>query len=131
MCSDKAYLISKTVHGSQVGKDKAERIRESLSRKRTHKRKWKEPEAALILNLHFTVHSFRRQSYHADATLEVPVAGGFDYASISAGAKTRADALLLVIREIESSFWFTFMRERGVRFRVTGEGMEELYRGFL
>lgn len=126
------HIISRTVRGLPAGEDKGGQLRIRLRERRKHKRKWPEPsDAGLILNLHFAVHSFRRQSYHADATLEVPVAAGFEYASISAGAKTRADALLLVIREIESSFWFSYMRENGVRFRVTGAGVEELYHGYL
>lgn len=113
-------------------RDKGESLARKLGRIREHKRKWPTPaDAELVLSLHFSVHSFRTGSYNADATLEIPTANGFDYATISFGAKTYHDALLGVIRKIEESFWFHHMKARHVYFKVTGETMEEVYRGYL
>ena len=113
-------------------KDLGEEFEKRLKRRRQHRKNWQEPEDAyLILNLHFNVYSYERSRFHAEATLEIPTKQGFDYTSITATAKTRAGALRLVIEQMENSLWFKVMRDRQVRFRVTGAGMEELYRGYL
>lgn len=112
-------------------RDKAEIERERLAAARRHKKKWKEPEdALLILNLHFEAHSFTRTSHHASATLEVPIKGGEAYFTVSASDKTYAGALRRVLEKIEGARWFHHMRDRGVRFKVTGP-LEEVYRGYL
>lgn len=130
--TDKVYVMRKRVLKLPKGPDKGAQLKYALGRKRRQRHKWPEPEdAKLILNLHFTVHSFRRQSFHADATVELPVKEGFQYFSVSKGGNTEAGALRSVIVEIESSKWFHHMKKRGVYFRVTGAGMEELYRGWL
>lgn len=113
-------------------KDLGEKFARKLTRRRKHKHKWPEPtDAEVILNLHFNVYTFGPNSYHADATLEVPTKIGFEYYSITGSGKTRAGALRKVIEDIEGSFWFHYMRDRHVRFRVTGAGMEDLYKGYL
>lgn len=128
---ERVYVVRKRVLRQPKGKDKADSLRYALGRKRKQRHKWPEPaDATLILNLHFTVHSFRRQSFHADATLEIPVKEGYQYFSVSKGSTTEADALRGVIVEIQNSVWFRHMKERGVYFRVTGV-LEELYRGWL
>ncbi len=112
--------------------DKADQLRYALRRARRHRKKWVEPDDAyLILSLHFSVKSYSQHSYHAEASLEIPVENGFQYASIAKGSKTRAGALRAVITEIENSKWFHHMKKRKVYFKVTGAGMEELYRGYL
>lgn len=84
-----------------------------------------------MLDLHFCVHSFNRKSFHADATLEIPIDEGYTYFSITAGGSTQAQALLQVIQKIETSSWFHYMKSRHVYFRVTGSEMEQLYHGYL
>lgn len=125
------HLILRTVRALPRKRDRKIAILENIKARREHKRKWPEPEATLILDLHFEVYSFNRHSYHAEATMEIPLPRKTEYASISLGAKTREDSLILLIQKIENSFWFQYMRSRGVRFRVTGASMETLYRGYL
>jgi len=111
-------------------RDKAEIERERLAAARRHKKKWREPEGVLILNLHFECHSFSRSSHHASATLEVPVKGGELYYTVSSSGKTDQAALRRVIETIENSRWFAHFRSRNIMFRVTGV-MEDVYRGYL
>ena len=115
---------------SAPGKDK--QLAYALRRARKQRRKWPEPDdAKLILNLHFSVKSWKQHTFHADATLEIPVEGGFSYFSVTNTNKTKAGALRHVIEEIQNSFWFQHMKKRGVYFRVSGIDMEEIYRGYL
>jgi hypothetical protein len=131
MAHDKVYTRTRGLKQPR-GPDKGQLLKYALKRARKQKHKWPVPEDAyLILDLHFSVKSFRRQSFHADATLEIPVEGGFDYFSVSHGGGTRAGALRGVIVEIQNSKWFHHMKKRGVYFKVSGAGMEELYRGYL
>lgn len=127
------HLISRTVLALPKKKDKTELIRNWLRKARLHRKKWPEPEGAVaIYNLHFKVHSFGRNSFHADATLEVPLdSTTMLYTSVTGGCKTEASALRIVIGKIEDSSWFHEMKAKGVYFRVTGAGMEKLYRGYL
>lgn len=115
--------------------DLGERFAKKLVKVRKHRKraKWTEPtDAELILHLHFRVQSLTPHVYHADATLEIPTGkADFNYYSIYASDKTRAGALRSVIEQMESSKWFHHFRSRGVRFQITGAGMEELYRGYL
>lgn len=112
--------------------DHGERFKKKLAAVREHKRKWVKPEgAALILNMHFSVHSFRRGVHHADMTLEIPVKGGVEFATVTAPGKTRESALISLIGKIENSEWFHAMKGQGVYFKVTGCEMERLYRGYL
>jgi len=128
---DKVYT-KRRVLAQPRGLDKAGQLRYAMKRARKHRKKWEVPEDAyLILNLHFSVKSFSQHSYHADATLEIPVEDGYQYFSIAKGDKTRAGALRAVIVEIQNSKWFHFMKAKGVYFKVTGVEMEELYRGYL
>ena len=115
--------------GDDLGMAFAKRLR----RIRQHRRQWPEPtDAHLILNMHFRTHNAgRNHSHYAEMTLEVPVKGGFDYYTVMRGAKTKHDALIAVIQEIEASSWYTYFRAKQVRFRVTGCDMEKLYRGYL
>lgn len=112
-------------------KEKSEIIRDRLLKARKHKSKWPEPEAELILDLHFKVHSYTAHTYHAEATLEIPVPDGDKYFSVTANARTRRGAITTLLSKIENSMWFHYMRLKGVRFRITGAGMERLYRGYL
>ena len=103
-----------------------------LRRIRKHRSAWPEPDdAILILDMHFRTHTGLKGSHYAEMTLEVPVNNGFDYYTVMRGAKTRYDALITVIQEIEASKWFIYLKNRQVRFRVTGCEMERLYRGYL
>lgn len=130
--NDKTYRVKERVLKLPRAADKGQQIKYALRRRRKQKKKWEEPDDAyLILNLHFTVLSFSRQSFNAEACLEIPVKEGFQYYTVSAGAHTRAGALRRVIQDMENSFWFRHMKEKKIYFRVTGEGMEELYRGYL
>lgn len=113
-------------------KDNGEKFQRALSRVRQHQKRWVKPsDATLILGMHFATHSVQRGRHYAEVTLEIPVKGEIGYSTITAGAKTRADALLGVIQKIESSQWFHVFKEEGVYFRVTGAGMEKIYRGYL
>lgn len=130
--TDKIYRVRSRVLKQPRGADKGQQIKYALKRKRRQKKKWPEPEDAyLILNLHFTVFSFSRQSFHAEATLEIPTKDGFEYFSTTGGANTEAGALRNVISAMETSTWFAHMKKRKVYFRITGAGMEDLYRGYL
>lgn len=131
MTHDKVYTKKRVLRLPRSA-DKAQQMKYALKRARRHRHKWPEPEDAdLVLNLHFSVKSFSKQSFHADATLEIPVKEGFQYFSISGGSNTEAGALRSVIAEIQNSKWFHHMKSRKVYFKVTGAGMEELYRGYL
>lgn len=114
------------------GPDKIERKAKRLAQMRKHHRKWPEPfDAKLVLNLHFSAHSFGRGSHSADATLEIPTAEGFQYYTVSRGGKTKYAAMTSLIQEIESSNWFQYMKTQAVYFQITGDLMESLYRGYL
>lgn len=122
----------KKVLAMPTRRDRGELAKKQLARVRRHHKKWEQPsDAALILNFHFSVKTFGRGSYHADATLEIPVPEGFQYFSVAKGCKTAESALLSVIKEIENSHWFHYMKSQRVYFRITGTIMEELYRGYL
>lgn len=113
-------------------RDKGERLARKLGKVRDHKYKWPAPIGAeLVLSLHFNVHSFRSGLYHAEATLEIPTDNGWVYASVTADAKTHYDALIALIEKIQGSMWFHYMKSRGVYFKITGDMMEKLYRGYL
>lgn len=114
------------------GKDLGERFAHRLSRVRRHKRKWPEPtDAALILDMHWAVHSVQRGHYMAEMTIEIPRKHGMDYYTVSRAAKTRHGALRLVIEDMENAEWFHMFKAQGVYFKVTGCEMEEIYRGYL
>lgn len=131
MAYDSVFKRSKVIKQPRAA-DKGQQIRYALRRARKHKKKWPEPDDAfLILNLHFSVKTFSRMSFHADATLEIPTKDGFAYFSVSKGDKTEAGALRSVIAEVENSTWFKYMKSRKVYFQITGSGMETLYRGYL
>jgi len=125
-------VVTRRVLANPTKKDRQEALIERLGRSRQHRRQWVEPEdASLILNLHFAVHSYKRNQHHASATLEIPCKGGTDSYSIARSAGTRQSALILVIQEIENSMWFHEFKKQGVYFRITGCEMEKLYRGYL
>lgn len=94
------------------------------------KRKWPVPEADLILPMHFKVHHLMARSYHAEFTIEVPVKGGTDYFTIGVTRHTERAALRALIEKVETAHWFHYMRDHGVRFKVTGP-LEATYRGYL
>ena len=128
---DKVYTSTR-VKPMPSGPDKGKQLEYALKGARRQKKKWPKPEdAKLILNLHFSVKSYKQHTFHADATLEIPVTEGFQYFSVAHTNKTKAGALRQVIEEIQNSFWFHHMKSRGVYFRVTGIDMEEIYRGYL
>jgi hypothetical protein len=95
-------------------------------------KKWPEPEAVVIIDLRFSVHALSPHVYHAEATFTFPTGkSDFTYFSVSKSSKTERGALRCVIEEIENSKWFHYFRFKGVRFRVSGCGMDTLYRGYL
>ncbi len=115
-----------------TGKSRTEKLAGKLGKVRKHKRAWVEPsDATMILPMHFNVVSPKHGIHYAEMSLEIPMAGGFDYYTVVRGGKTRHDALLLVIKEIENSEWFHIFKKQGVYFYVTGGEMENLYRGYL
>lgn len=131
MSNDKTYTRRRVLPMPRAA-DKAQQLKYALKRLHQHRKKWVEPDdASLILNLHFSVKSFRRGVFHAEASLEIPVDEGFQYYSISKTTKTKAGALRGVIEEIQNSKWFHHMKAKKVYFKVTGIEMEELYRGYL
>lgn len=112
-------------------KEKSEIIADWLKRRRRHKKKWPEPECDVIFDLHFEVHSFGMNQWHAAITIELPVSDKkSEFYSISSTQKTKAGALRAVIQQLESEKWYHHFRVRGARFRVTGV-MEKVYRGWL
>lgn len=123
----------RTVKKMPKAPDLGERFAKKLGKARKQRGKWPEPaDAELILHLHFRVQQLTPHVYHADATLEIPTGkADLSYYSVYASDKTRYGALRDVIEQIEGSKWFHHFRARGVRFRVTGAGMEKLYRGYL
>jgi len=128
---EKTYTSTR-VKRMPTGADKGKQLEYKLKGARRQKKKWPQPDdAKLILNLHFSVKSFKQHTFHADATLEIPVKEGFQYFSVTNTNKTKAGALRHVIEEIQNSFWFQHMKKRGVYFRVTGIEMEDIYRGYL
>ena len=127
-----AMVIRKTnVLANPKNKDKGERLLHVLSRKREHKRKWPEPDCALILNMHFTTQCPERGLHYAQLDVEIPTKNGMDYCTMIRGASNEYDALICLIEALEETHWFHIFRERGVRFKVTGRHMEDLYRGYL
>lgn len=113
-------------------KDKAERMAHNLGRVRKHKRKWKEPiDASCILPMHFGTYNPSQGLHYAEMSLGIPAENGMDYYTLVRSGKNKHDALIAVIREIENSTWFHTFRAEGVRFYVTGDEMETLYRGYL
>lgn len=95
-------------------------------------RSWPEPEAEAFIDLRFAVHSLSPHVYHAEATFAFPKGkSDFVYYTVSKSSKTERGALRGVIEEIENSKWFHYFRFKGVRFRVSGCGMDKLYRGYL
>ena len=123
----------KTVIKMPKAPDLGERFAKRLTKVRKQRGKWPVPDdAELILHLHFRVQQLSPHVYHADATLEIPTGkADLTYYSIYASDKTRYGALRSVIGQIEGSKWFHVFRSKGVRFRITGAGMEKLYRGYL
>lgn len=130
--ASKTYRIRTRVLKLPTAADRMQRLKSALKRVRSQKKEWPEPEdAELILNLHFVVTSFSLQSFHAEACLEIPVKEGFQYFTIDGGSNTQAGAIRQVIEKIENAPWFHHMKKQKVYFKVTGAGMEEIYRGYL
>lgn len=88
-------------------------------------------DAKLVLPLRFKVHNYNKNSYYAEAVLEVETRKGFDYYTVDFSAKTYRAAFRGLISKIENSTWFWFMHDRGVRFKVSGERTYTLYKGYL
>lgn len=132
MADEKTYRVRSRVLPMPKGADKAKQLEYSLKRRRRQKKAWEAPEDAfLILPMHFTVYSFSRQSFHAEACMEIPVKGGFEYFTISGGGRTQFAALRQVIERIEAADWFHHLKAQKVYFKITGGGMEDIYRGYL
>lgn len=127
---EKVYKSSRTLP-MPTRKQKSDLISDALARKRKHRKRWKAPEAEAFMDMHFAVHSHSRKVFHAEMTLEIPQDETMTlFYTISATMPTEALALRRVIETMESQKWFTYFRQRGVRFRVTG-ALEELYHGYL
>ncbi|USV41114.1 hypothetical protein [Xanthomonas phage BUDD] len=132
MTEEKTYRVRSRVLAEPRGADKAKQLEYALKRRRRQKKSWPQPDdAMLILPLHFNVYSFSRQSFHAEACMEIPTKKGFEYFTVSGGGRTQFAALRQVIEKIEASDWFHQMKEQKVYFKITGGGMEEIYRGYL
>lgn len=113
-------------------KDRGDAERKRLGSRRSHTKLWWAPEdAKLILPLHFSVERVKLGFHWAEATLEIPTAKGLEYHHETAGGFTRQQALRRLISQIEHREWFHVFRGKGVRFMVTGEGMDKVYRGYL
>jgi hypothetical protein len=115
-----------------TARDLSEAFTRFLSRKRKQRRSWPVPEdAKLILNLHFVTTSPHRGVHHAEAQLEIPTSIGSDFYSVTASAKNRYDALILVLERIEQSNWFAVFKAEKTYFKITGCEFEDLYHGYI
>jgi len=101
-------------------------------KRRGRKPNWHPPtDAALILDLHFQVLTYWKHAYHAEAHITLPIGPFGEEQHVEfASCKTRKSALLKLIQGIEASHWFQVFRAQKVYFRVTGEGMDEIWKGY-
>lgn len=88
-------------------------------------------DAQLIFPLHFRVHNCCHGNFHAEATLEVQTVRGYKYFTVCATGRTYRAAMRKLISLIETSHWFRYFKLRKIYFKVTGEGMHKLYKGYL
>ena len=97
-------------------------------------RKWPVPgDASQILNMAFKVHNHGRKNYHAELQVEFPQPDGktTQYITMCHSGSTKCGALRGLIQDMEMANWFHALRKANIRFKVSGEGIDKLYRGYL
>lgn len=98
------------------------------------RKNWPMPEGTKeVAVMRFKVYNYGRKIFHAELTVELPEPdkNATKYVSLAESGCTRDCAMVRLLQHMENTWWYQGRLEQGMRFKVEGEGMDFIYRGWL